>query len=51
MWMAQVVIGRLPEATPLYRPFLSMVIVPHAAGRTAGIDSALARRRPTSWLW
>jgi uncharacterized membrane protein YphA (DoxX/SURF4 family) len=30
-WMAGVVAGRLPDATPLYRPFLTGVVVPHVA--------------------
>lgn len=28
-WMAGVVTGRLPDVTPLYRPFLTAVVVPH----------------------
>lgn len=29
MWMGQVIAGRLPEVTPLYRPFLTAVVAPH----------------------
>jgi uncharacterized membrane protein YphA (DoxX/SURF4 family) len=28
-WMAGVIAGRLPEVTPLYRPFLTSVVLPH----------------------
>jgi uncharacterized membrane protein YphA (DoxX/SURF4 family) len=28
-WMAGVVTGRLPDVTPLYRPFLTAVVAPH----------------------
>lgn len=29
MWMSETITARLPDVTPLYRPFLSGVVVPH----------------------
>lgn len=31
MWMGGVITDRLPQVTPLYRPFLSAVVVPHVS--------------------